>query len=113
MKKTSKQKERYFQTNQRLHFTFCCSSLAVEEAEGEDKIIIIGDNKKFCKNDFVPNKEIMEMLFRNLLDHHPKYKPPTVEGKPPKKQIKIQVNYSSGFSCQDWIISCHCMLDFI
>jgi len=85
MKKTSKQKERYFQ-NQHLHFTFCCSSLAVEEAEGEDKIIIVGDNKKICKNDFVPNKEIMDNLFNNLLDHHPKYMPPKVEGNPLKKQ---------------------------
>ncbi len=87
MKKNSKQKERYFQ-NQHLHFTFCCSSLAVEEAEGEDKIIIVGDNKKIYKNDFVANKEIMENLFKNLLDHHPKFMPPKVEGKPPKKQRK-------------------------
>jgi len=97
MKKTSKQKERFFQ-NQRLHFTFCCSSLAVEEAEGEDKIIIVGDNTKICKKDFEPNKEIMNMLFNNLLDHHEKYKPHKVEGKPPKKQKKIDVNSSSSIS---------------
>jgi len=36
--KTSKQKEKIF-SNQHLHFTFCSLSLAVEEAEGEDKII--------------------------------------------------------------------------
>jgi len=93
MKKTLKQKEIYFQ-NQCLHFTFCCSSLAIEEAEGEDKIIKVGDNKKICKNDFVPNKEIMENLFKNLLDHHPKYMPPKVEGKPPKKQKKNWVQLS-------------------
>ncbi len=58
----------------------------LEEAEGEDKIIIVGDNKKICKNDFVPNKEIMDNLFNNLLDHHPKYMPPKVEGNPLKKQ---------------------------
>jgi len=87
MKKNFKEKERYFK-NQHLHFTFYCSSLVVEEAEGEDSTIIVGDNKKICKNDFVTNKEIMENLFNNLLDHHSKFMPPKVEGRPPKKLRK-------------------------
>ena len=62
----------YFQ-NQHLHFTFCCSSLAVEEASGETNITIVDDDRKPCVNDFVANKEIMDNLFKCLLDHHPKF----------------------------------------
>jgi len=62
----------YFQ-NQHLHFTFCCSSLAVEEASGETNITIVDDDRKPCVNDFVPNEEIMDNLFKCLLDRLPKF----------------------------------------
>jgi len=98
MKKNSKQKERYFQ-NQHLHFTFCSSSLAVEEAESEDKIIIVGDNKKICKNDFVANKEIMENLFKRTII--PSLCPLKLKGSNSRNRKRIELNYSSGCICQD------------
>jgi len=78
----------YFQ-NHCLHFTFCCSSLAVEEVTGETNIIIVGDDQKPFKKDFVANQEIMENLFKCLLDHHSKFEEPE---KKDKKSAKKQKN---------------------
>jgi len=50
----------YFQ-NQHLHFTFCCASLAVEEASGETNIIIVGDDKSLLKKTLLQTKKSWTM----------------------------------------------------
>jgi len=45
----------------------------VEEASGETNITIVGDGQKPYEKDFVANKEIMDNLFKCLLDCHPKF----------------------------------------
>jgi len=73
-------KVEYFQ-NQRLHFTFPMTNMTLEDAEGDDTIIIVTDDRPRFKNDFLPDEDTMAILFKNLLDHHPNFdskdEPPT------------------------------------
>jgi len=73
-------KVEYFQ-NQRLHFTFPMTNMTLEDAEGDDTILIVTDDRPRFKNDFLPDEDTMAILFKNLLDHHPNFdskdEPPT------------------------------------
>jgi len=57
--------------NHRLHF-FCATKEAKIDANG-GKNTIIADNKPICYDDFKPDEKIMNILFENLLDHHPNF----------------------------------------
>ena len=59
----------------------------MEEASGETNIAIVGDDQKPYEKDFVANKEIMDNLFKCLLDHHPKFEE---HNKDVSKSIKRQ-----------------------
>jgi len=57
--------------NHRSHF-FCATKEAKIDANG-GKNTIIADNKPICYDDFKPDEKIMNILFENLLDHHPNF----------------------------------------
>jgi len=72
--KKMKGKEVFFQ-NQRLHFTFCCSEMAVKQSGEDATITIYGDNRKPFDQDFVADKKVMDKLFEYVLDRHPNFMP--------------------------------------
>jgi len=55
--------------------------MTLEDAEGDDTIIIVTDDRPRFKNDFLPDEDTMAILFKNLLDRHPNFdskdEPPT------------------------------------
>jgi len=71
-KKQPKVEEHYFQ-NQRLHFTICFSKKAVNDVSYDTSITVINENEERFKNDFKPDEETMNILFKYVLDCHPKF----------------------------------------
>ncbi len=58
--------------NHFLHFIFCYSSLAYRDCNGEASIAVVGDNEPPLL-DYLPDKEVLESLFKSVLDHHPHF----------------------------------------
>ncbi len=80
--------------NHHLHFIFCCSHLAFQDSNGEASITVVGEDEPPFLKDYLPDEEVMESLFKSVLDCHPNfipiaaYKQPTRLDKKRKKYTK-------------------------
>jgi len=80
--------------NHHLHFIFCCSHLAFQDSNGEASITVVGEDEPPFLKDYLPDEEVMESLFKSVLDHHPNfipiagYKPPTRADRKRKNILK-------------------------
>ncbi len=70
-KKQPKVEEHYFQ-NQSLHFTICFSKKAANDVQYDISITVIDEDEERFKNDFKPDEDTMKILFKYVLDCHPK-----------------------------------------
>jgi len=59
--------------NTRLHFNFCCSKKGYDVANKVAKIVIRSDDRPKYVPDLMPDGEIMECLFKSVLDRHPNF----------------------------------------
>ena len=73
--------------NHRLHFSFLCSKKAHDFATGETKISVIKEKKYF--DDYIPDPNIMKILFECLLDRHTDFVPIQDSKKRGKSITKI------------------------
>jgi len=73
--------------NHRLHFSFLCSKKAHDFATGETKISVIKEKKYF--DDYIPDPNIMKILFECLLDRHTDFVPIKDSKKRGKSITKI------------------------
>jgi len=73
--------------NHQLHFIFCCSHLAFQDSNGEASITVVGEDEAPFLKDYLPDEEVMESLFKSVLDCHPNYIP-IADYKPPTRADK-------------------------
>ena len=59
--------------NTHLHFNFCCSKKGFDVANKVAKIVILSDDRPKFVPDLMPDGEIMECLFKSVLDRHPNF----------------------------------------
>ena len=83
--------------NHCLHFIFCCSHLAFQDSNGEASITVAGEDEPPCLKDYLPDEEVMESLFKSVLDHHPNFIPIAVY-KQPTRLYRKRKKYTKGFA---------------
>jgi len=72
--------------NHCLHFSFLCFVIAHNKATQETNITLIEEKEKDLLMDYLPDENIMNILFECLLDCHPTFAP----AKDTKKKAKTK-----------------------
>jgi len=58
-----------------LQFSFLCTNIAYDKTTQETNIILIEEKEEDLLKVYLPDENIMNVLFECLLDHHPNFAP--------------------------------------
>jgi len=86
---TSKTSPDVLLQNHRLHFSFLCSQNAFDAVQKETQITLIDAEDENNLKDYVPDEDIMKVLFECLLDCHPAFTPAQDSKKNAKSEEKV------------------------